>query len=352
MKTVFGSKVDIAKGEEFTIGKVIELSQTEYEHFSMNLLDEYAFIEEYADKMDRDENGVRNCLLVLCEGEDNGILVNSQGEANTRYSAPLPYARQIAGFQKFDTLKTVVDSMLQTAEYFAKQAVDLQKNREYEIGYDTIEEYSGIRPIDATLLIDMLCECEEVEDVSNCTDGITITVTEESLQGDKNLRRLTQAEVDIMCAKHILWFNGAGGEQADFSGCLLEDIKLPTNLPNAIYNDAMFVGVSFKDSTICYSLFNNAKFYDCDFTGVDSVGSGYRRARFYNCTLDRGNFENSNFAWSSFVGGTALSANFENCCIEGWYRDEVDNYGENANGVSHNEKRWLRENGITMKEQQ
>lgn len=44
MKTVFNNKVDIAKGEEFTIGKVVELSQTEYEHFSMNLLDEYAFI--------------------------------------------------------------------------------------------------------------------------------------------------------------------------------------------------------------------------------------------------------------------------------------------------------------------
>ncbi len=59
--------------------KIIELSADLFNHFSENMLNDYDFIIENIDCMYQDINGVNHCLLVLGEGRDDGILVESEG---------------------------------------------------------------------------------------------------------------------------------------------------------------------------------------------------------------------------------------------------------------------------------
>lgn len=75
--------------------KIIELSADLFNHFSENMLNDYDFIIENIDCMYQDINGVNHCLLVLGEGRDDGILVESEGSAYARYSAFVPNARQL-----------------------------------------------------------------------------------------------------------------------------------------------------------------------------------------------------------------------------------------------------------------
>lgn len=82
--------------EPCVIRDVIELSEGEYSRFSQNLLDDYDFISEHQDAMFY-LDGQDYALLVLGEGQNDGILVSSEGSNYARYSAFIPNAREIIG---------------------------------------------------------------------------------------------------------------------------------------------------------------------------------------------------------------------------------------------------------------
>lgn len=77
------------------VEKVVELTESEFRHFQKNLLNDYDFIRENVDLMYRDQDGIYHCLLVLGEGEDDGIVVEAEGSFYARYSALVPNARQL-----------------------------------------------------------------------------------------------------------------------------------------------------------------------------------------------------------------------------------------------------------------
>ena len=62
-----------------SIGKTIELPKNQFERFKNNLLYDYDFIEDNQDVMSTDNMNIKQCLLVLGEGQDDGILVYSEG---------------------------------------------------------------------------------------------------------------------------------------------------------------------------------------------------------------------------------------------------------------------------------
>lgn len=72
---------------------VVELDINQFNTFKRHLLHDYDFIHDNREYMFRDENDVSHCLLVLGEGEEDGILVESEGSNYARYSALLPNAR-------------------------------------------------------------------------------------------------------------------------------------------------------------------------------------------------------------------------------------------------------------------
>lgn len=79
--------------DQCKIEEVVELDPVAFYQFRGQLLRDRDFIQENKDLMYQDREGVNHCLLVLGEGEKDGILVESEGSAYARYSALLPNAR-------------------------------------------------------------------------------------------------------------------------------------------------------------------------------------------------------------------------------------------------------------------
>jgi len=86
-------KESYMRSDECKIEAVVELSRDDFYDFRNHLFDNRPFIQEHIDYMYVDRKGVSHCLLVLGEGEKDGILVESEGSLYARYSALLPNAR-------------------------------------------------------------------------------------------------------------------------------------------------------------------------------------------------------------------------------------------------------------------
>ena len=74
--------------------KIIQLSAQQFRHFSANLLRDMPFIAANKDFAGRDKGATR-CLLVTTRGNQDGILVDSQGSNYARYSAYVPDKRSL-----------------------------------------------------------------------------------------------------------------------------------------------------------------------------------------------------------------------------------------------------------------
>ena len=81
------------ESSECKIEAVVELTDSQFRSFKHRMLDDYDFIREHCDAMYREGSGLDHCLLVLGEGHEEGVLVDSQGSAYARYSSLMPNAR-------------------------------------------------------------------------------------------------------------------------------------------------------------------------------------------------------------------------------------------------------------------
>ena len=77
------------------IEAVEELSEEAFRNFQGRLLRDSDFILDHTKNLLVNRDGRYHCLLVLCEGEPDGILVDSEGSSYARYSGLLPDARLI-----------------------------------------------------------------------------------------------------------------------------------------------------------------------------------------------------------------------------------------------------------------
>jgi len=80
-------KAEIIPQDDFKILKEVVLTETDFNKFLNNMLDDFDFIDEHKELMYVDENGVYNCIFVTSENADYGILVESEGYSYARYSA-------------------------------------------------------------------------------------------------------------------------------------------------------------------------------------------------------------------------------------------------------------------------
>ena len=138
---------------------VVELDRNRFADFRTHLFENQEFIKEYRDLMYQDRDGVSHCLLVLGEGEEDGILVEGEGSLYARYSALLPNAR---GYMQ---------KQIQTmAEDLIKQGTAQTANGSWVIGFDEISQH-----FDTTitfgncigqLLLDELVVRDEISELS------------------------------------------------------------------------------------------------------------------------------------------------------------------------------------------
>ena len=109
---------------------VVELDRNRFYDFRTHLFENQEFIKEHRDLMYQDRDGVSHCLLVLGEGEEDGILVEGEGSLYARYSALLPNARSY--MQK--NIQTMAEDLI-------KQGTAQTANGSWVIGFDEISQH-------------------------------------------------------------------------------------------------------------------------------------------------------------------------------------------------------------------
>lgn len=341
MQAIFVRKESRIETQPFAIDKVVELSEAEYAEFRQNLLESYDFIREHTNQLNVN-NGVSRCLLVLGEGGGDGILVRSEGYDYARYTAYLPNARQVLLLDRHPSLEAYIKNICGLVDRYCKQAVDSQLDGESRIRYSDVKYDSAEDQFDEDLFMCMMTERPEIETIDFDSDEYIVTIASDYLQTEPPLRELEKQDVDLIYAKHILWLNDAGGEQANFSGCCIRDLNLSgKNLVNAIFDGAKLVGVNLNDAEFSFSSFQNTRFYDCRAASIDADETNFKGAKFVRCDFDDAVFMHGNFTGARFIDCSAAGANFGNSCLDGTDFGNID-YGEiKRNNVSGNEKEWL-----------
>lgn len=182
--------------QEFKIADTVELSAEEFENFSKHLNEDYDFIAKNANKYRVDEQGVAQCLLVLGKGQDDGILVLSEGYSYARHTAYLPYAKTIVQMEKYPSLKDFAEKMEIFADSYAEKALQNQENGSCTITVkDLPDEYENPW-FDYTLFGDMLADRKEFESVDVASDGIEIEIAEESVKEQEENEETEEAETE------------------------------------------------------------------------------------------------------------------------------------------------------------
>ena len=156
------------RADRCKVEAMVELSYSEYQDFRNHLFDNRSFIEENIEYMYQDEEGISHCLLVLGEGEEDGILVESEGSSYARYSALLPNAR------------SYIQKNIQTmAEDLIKQGTAQTANGSWVIGFDEISQHfdTTITPTNGIgqMLIKELETRDEVAEIIATEDCIEMT---------------------------------------------------------------------------------------------------------------------------------------------------------------------------------
>lgn len=103
---------------------VIELPQALFYKFKRNLLsDEFEFIKVHVQDLYETKDGVIKGMLVLCEGENDGILVSAFQRRRIWQSAFLPDARMWMIMNRYPSLRNLCLEMDEVVNKYAFQAV-------------------------------------------------------------------------------------------------------------------------------------------------------------------------------------------------------------------------------------
>lgn len=337
------------------IEKVVELTDEEYALFSQNLTAPNEMLARESERFRVDKHGIARCLLVMAEGRQDGILVLTEGSDYARHTAHLPNARKFLKMEQSFALSEFVDRIHSTVGDYANRAVAGQIEGQFRMPISEFHDASENAVYIDDLFLEMLSERPEIANVEEDieTREIFVTLAPEYVRAEENtdLRVLTQRDVDIMCAKHLLWLNDAGGEQADFSNCLLRDLNLSNrNLQNAVFDGAKLVSTPLYSTDISYATFNGARLYYCELTQAKAESTDFKDTLFHSCEFGITAYVECNFSRASF-SECNLGGSMHRCCIDGTSFGCNDNGRPELRDCSYDEESWTAEmNGsaITM----
>lgn len=311
------------------VDKVVTLSPAEFAEFTLAPMEYYDFIKDFNNKNPAPEDGVLSCILVLGEHEKDGILIDPQGYDYARDTAYIPNARQMAMLGQYPSLARAVEELVQLTDSYVKEAVDGQLDGQYQITLDEVPQSGMGGFFQAGLFMDMLAERPEFSWTDTNGNGIIVGIAPEYIrqENEEALKRLSQKEADILCAKHLLWLHEAGGEQADFSGCLLDAVNLShRNLANAVFHGTKFANTNLNGADLSFCEFHGAKLKGCECSEVTVRGSEFQEAEFIGTAFSYSVFEESNLSRARFRDCPFDGSFLKGCCIDGTDFDgeEVD----------------------------
>lgn len=201
----------------------------------------------------------------------------------------------------------------------------------------------GEIPVQKDLLLAMLRERKEFQEVKEYDNDIHIRIADAYVQDqERDLKELTDDEVEIMCAKHVLWLLNAGGEQADFSHCKLTySDMMRYNLRNAVFENALFVNMRLTDANFYGAKLRNAQFQNCFGERCNMDYADLRGVKFSRCRISDSYFEHCNLSQVRFCGNEELHIIFRNCCLSDTDFGMADMDKCRAWEIDYNEEQWL-----------
>ena len=338
------------------IEKVVELTDEEYERFSQNLTVSSELLSQESDRFRVDEHGIARCLLVMAEGRQDGTLVLTEGYDYARHTAHLPNARKFLKMEQSFRLAEFVDRMHSLTNQFVADAIDRQVEGEYKVSLAPIRKKVVNDSFSASLFMEMLSERPEIAEVDYDyeNDTVSVALADEHIRftDESGMRYLTEQDIEVMCAKHILWLNDEGGEQADFSNCVIRGMDLSRrNLNQAIFDGAKISNTQLYSAELCYASCVGTKFYNCYATDLTAEEASFKGAEFIGTELGRSVFTHSNFADARFRNCEVYSCSLDGSCIEGTDFGDTDTSLVRMNRCTYDEDIWNAEqNGspITM----
>ena len=319
IKAIFQRKEAKYETEDCEISRVVELPNNQYSYFASRLLADHDFLVELRDEMGFTEDGVRHCLLVLSEDGDDGILVDAQGSSYARYTSFLPNARQQLILGQYQSLADFAKGMYGHAEEATQRILKNQVDGVYYLQLSDLPDPQTNPLFDHKLLGEMLSERPEFETVETMSSEILVGVAPEYQKpqfDESQYRELTSEEVDVMLAKHMLFLRDAGGERADFSGCLLKDL----GLSHAVFNNAnianaVFVDCDLTEADMNFVAAHGAKFINCDMEHMYGDEADFSYAQFTNCDLRHALTTHANYTGADFNQCNVERMLLQGCCL-------------------------------------
>lgn len=338
------------EAEPCVVAKVIELPMDDFFRFRNHLLEDYSFLTDNNDLMGFDDDNNRHCLLILGKDYDDGILVDTQGCSYARYTAHVPNGRQLAEINQYQSLNDFNQRMVAVAEDVTSKVLENHDGGVYYIGEKDIPISIDDRMFSYPLLSEMLSERDEIGVMERFSKELAVTVNPKYLlnvNGEGKATVLTQDDVDIMLAKHMLFLKDAGGEQADFTNCVIKFGNLSHAVLNgAILNNTVFVNCKLTDAEMCSADAVGAKFYSCELRGACCEETDFSYAKFRHCTMHNMIATHSCFVGADFESCTIKGMSLKNCCIDRATWDNTDISSAKTEGISTSYEEWSSDNEL------
>ena len=238
-----------------------------------------------------------------------------------------------------------MDRMIRITDEIVDQIKKCQHDGEYYFPANSYDDTTGEEPTSFSLFMAMLAERPEIAEVDYADDDELYVVLKPEFavyEDDSHRRQLTQDQVDLMCAKHTLWLHNDGGEQADFTNCLLKKIDISKReLDQAIFMGTKLVDCDLSETRLNGADFSNAKMYHCRAAHIQAKNATFRGAVIQMCDLATSDLLHSNFSHATFQDSDGCHCNMNYCCFEGASLEGLCGYGAKMSHTSKNEAAWL-----------
>lgn len=248
-------------------------------------------------------------------------------------------------FEEFPSLAAFVDRMIRITDEIVDQIKECQLDGEYYFPANSYDDTADEEPTNFSLFMAMLAERPEIAEVDYADDNELYVVLKSEFavyEDDNHRRKLTQDEVDVICAKHTLWLHNDGGERADFTDCLLKRIDISKReLDQAIFTGAKLVDCDLSETRLNGADFSNVKMYHCRAAHIQAKNATFKGALIQMCDLAISNLLHSNFSHVTFQDTDGCHCNMNYCCFDGTSLEGLCSYGAKMNNISKNEAAWL-----------
>ena len=306
---------------------VCTLSDSEFRFFQHNLMEEQDFLRDYnLHHASPPTEGVRNAVMVLSTGTDDGILVCTEGYDYARYSAYVPNARQILQLKQYPALQDYVSGMTELAERCVQKALTVGQPEEYRISLADLRSYAGNDTFNTDLFLALLNDRPELNSVELNDDWILLGICPEYLpRRDRELHILNDEEFKIACAKHLLWQYDAGGAQANFSNCEFHGTDFSAmELNSAVFDGTVFWNCRFQDASLCFASFRNCTFIGCDCRDMTAEEANFCGTVFDRCEMGNAVMTHSDLTDVVFQDCEMAQASIRNSLIKGMVMTDND----------------------------